>query len=107
MTDGGKAGMFLPFPPNPVFAMVRHLLVFFILAAVTGLSAVGVPRALPVDPSEITPDTGFDPIDPAPPVREAKPLPSGEVVLPEVKITIVHEIHIFLYFQLKNFQPII
>lgn len=85
MTDGGKAGMFPPFPPNPVFVMVRHLLFFFILAAVTGLSAVGVPRALPVDPSEITPDTGFDPIDPAPPVREAKPLPSGKVVLPEVK----------------------
>ncbi|MEM1084836.1 MAG: L,D-transpeptidase family protein [Verrucomicrobiota bacterium] len=44
-----------------------------------------VPRALPVDPSEITPEAGALPIDPTPPPPEAKPLPPGEVKLPEVK----------------------
>ncbi|MGB1130765.1 MAG: peptidoglycan-binding domain-containing protein, partial [Haloferula sp.] len=43
------------------------------------------PRALPVDPSEITPESGVQPIDPAPRAAEAKPLPVGEVNLPEPK----------------------
>ncbi len=43
------------------------------------------PRALPVDPSDITPDAGIAPVDPTPPAREAKPLPPGEVTLPEPK----------------------
>lgn len=43
------------------------------------------PRALPVDPSEITPGSGLQPIDPAPRAAEAKPLPAGEVSLPEPK----------------------
>ena len=43
------------------------------------------PRALPVDPSEITPESGVQPIDPAPRAAEAKPLPVGEVSLPEPK----------------------
>lgn len=48
------------------------------------LSAQEVPKALPVDPSEITPDLGAV-IEPAPPAPEAEPLPAGEVELPELK----------------------
>ena len=43
------------------------------------------PRALPVDPSDITPEIGVVPVDPAPPAPEAKPLPVGEVTLEEPK----------------------
>lgn len=85
MTDGRKAGIFPPSRPHPVFAMVRHLLGFIYFAAALGLSAAEAPRALPVDPSDITPESGLKSVDLTPPVREAKPLPPGEVVLPEVK----------------------
>ena len=43
------------------------------------------PRALPVDPSDITPENDAVLIDPSPRAAEAKPLPPGEVTLPEVK----------------------
>lgn len=43
------------------------------------------PRALPVDPSEITPESGVSLIDPSPEAAEAKPLPAGEVKLADVK----------------------
>jgi lipoprotein-anchoring transpeptidase ErfK/SrfK len=85
MTDPAKNDIFPPFLSNPLPTMVRHILGLCLFAVVTGFSAGEVPRALPVDPSDITPDSGLKPIDPAPPVREAKPLPPGEVVLPEVK----------------------
>ena len=54
------------------------------LLAANGWSAE-VARALPVDPSDITPDSGIQPVDPAPPTSEAEPLPAGEVRLEEVK----------------------
>ncbi|GAA5478229.1 L,D-transpeptidase [Haloferula helveola] len=47
--------------------------------------AAQVPRALPVDPSDITPDTGVKPVEPAPTAPEAKPLPPGQVEIPEPK----------------------
>jgi len=85
MTDQRKAGIFPPFSPNPVFTMIRQLLSFFVFAAFSSTSAEEVLRALPVDPSDITPESGLKVVDPTPPPAEAKPLPPGEVVLPEVK----------------------
>ncbi|MEP4078070.1 L,D-transpeptidase [Haloferula sp.] len=85
MTDGRKAGIFPLFRSNPVFAMVRQLLGFIYFAAAIALSAAEAPRALPVDPSDITPESGLKSVDLTPSVKEAKPLPPGEVVLPEVK----------------------
>ena len=85
MTDRGKAGMFPASRLNPVSIMVRQLIGLFAFTAILNLSAVEVPRALPVDPSDITPEAGSKPLDLSPPVAEAKPLAPGEVVLPEVK----------------------
>lgn len=53
-------------------------------ALVVGLGAE-TPRALPVDPSDITPDSGIQLVDPEPAAREAVPLPPGEVKLLEPK----------------------
>jgi len=77
--------MFPPFSTNSALVMVRQLLGICCIAIISELSFAEVPSALPVDPSEITPDSGLNPVDPAPPVREAKPLPPGEVILPELK----------------------
>lgn len=63
--------------------MIRRLLGFFLIFIAPMLAEV--PRALPVDPSEITPESGLEPVAPAPPPAEAKPLAPGEVKLPEVK----------------------
>ncbi len=60
---------------------IRHAIPI-LLALVSSLGAEA-PRALPVDPSEITPDSGLRPVEPAPAAPEAKPLPPGEVKLPE------------------------
>ena len=85
MTDGNRAGMFPPFSTNSAFVMIRQLLGICCIALISGLAVAEVPSALPVDPSEITPESGLSLVDPAPPVNEAKPLAPGEVVLPEVK----------------------
>jgi lipoprotein-anchoring transpeptidase ErfK/SrfK len=77
--------MFPPFRLKLVIIMLRQFLGLIVIAATSGLSAVEVPRALPVDPSDITPESGMKPIDQMPPPAEAKPLPPGEVVLPELK----------------------
>lgn len=66
--------------------MFRTIPGLFLLAAVSIAAVAEVPRALPVDPSEITPESGLKPMDPGPPAREAKPLAPGEVVLPEAKV---------------------
>lgn len=49
------------------------------------LPAQEVPKALPVDPSLITPDSGVAPMETAAPAPEAKPVPTAEVELPAVK----------------------
>ena len=71
--------MFPPFSPNPVFTMIRQLLSFFVFAAFSSASAEEVLRALPVDPSDITPESGLKVVDPTPPPAEAKPLPPSDL----------------------------
>ncbi|MCH7225418.1 L,D-transpeptidase [Haloferula sp. A504] len=56
------------------------LLTLFTLAAHL---VAEVPKALPVDPSDITPDSGIKPVEPVQQAPESKPLPAGEVKLPE------------------------
>ncbi|GAA5481439.1 L,D-transpeptidase family protein [Haloferula sargassicola] len=59
---------------------------FALIALSTALlHAQEVPKALPVDPSEITPNQGQVAEPAAPEVGEAKPLPPGEVKMPELK----------------------
>ncbi|MCU0794367.1 MAG: L,D-transpeptidase family protein [Akkermansiaceae bacterium] len=57
----------------------------FLLLALGSAHAEEVARALPVDPSVITPDSGIDPTVPPVVESEAKPLPPGEVDLPATK----------------------
>lgn len=58
---------------------------FGLLLLLVTTAAAEVPRALPVDPSEITPDSGLRPVEPVTPATQAVPLPPGEVSLPERK----------------------
>jgi len=64
---------------------LRTLLITLALAAGLGAesddAATTPVKALPVDPSELTPDSGLEPVDPTPPPPEAKPLPPGEIEL--------------------------
>ena len=70
------------FPANMAHPLRISLITLFALAA--GLMAEA-PKAMPVDPSDITPDSGLDPVAPAQPVPESKPLPPGAVKLPMVE----------------------
>ncbi|MBB5350246.1 lipoprotein-anchoring transpeptidase ErfK/SrfK [Haloferula luteola] len=60
--------------------MIRFGLALSLLLPAVLLSEE-VPKALPVDPSEITPDTGPAVAEVAPSHAEARPLPAGEVKL--------------------------
>lgn len=60
--------------------MIRHGLTLLLLLSST-LFAQEVPKALPVDPSEITPDNGEVASNPTEDPHAAKPLPPGEVKL--------------------------
>ena len=80
MTSGAFAGIFRRVPrplPRVVPSMVRltHLSILALL--VSTAPSEEVLRALPVDPSEITPDSGIRPIDPVATEPEARPLPPG------------------------------
>lgn len=83
MTDGIPAGSLARVPPNSCFPMLRLWLIT--LALLTHSLSAQVPRALPVDPSEITPDSGLKALDNRPAAVAAEPLPAGAVTLVEVK----------------------
>ena len=59
---------------------LRHALL--LILTLGPLHAEDVARALPVDPSEITPDSGIDPVAPPAAESESQPIPAGEVTLP-------------------------
>jgi len=65
--------------------MLRRWLLPILALVLPVAPAQEVLKALPVDPSELTPDSGVRPVDPTPPPPEATPLPAGEVSLPEPK----------------------
>ena len=65
-----------------MLSIIRLITMAGLLLGVPDSLSAQVRKALPVDPSEITPDAGIKPLEPetAPPA-EAKPLAPGEVVL--------------------------
>ncbi len=69
--------------------MFRKSFALAFLASALPLAAESeILRALPVDPSEITPQEKTDPLapaEPAAPVAEVTPLPPGTVKMPEQK----------------------
>jgi len=83
MTEGLGDGMVCPFRKIPL-PMIHRLGLWAMIIFASPVCAEA-PRALPVDPSDITPEQGGGLIAPSPRAAEAKPLPAGEVKLPEAK----------------------